>query len=98
MTYETDLQIGNIFLCVEITFTVTPVIRATYWEPAEGGEIEIENVTVTKVSGATYDLDRHEVTNGWLYLLDQSAWDMVEDNHGLYEVLHDIAGEDQYDV
>ena len=91
MKYETELAIGNMEACVEITFSRSDRIRATHWEPAEGGEIDLDNVEVTKVSGATYDLDRDEISDSWLQLLDDQAWDAVEDSPIIYDSLHDVA-------
>ncbi|HMO76752.1 MAG TPA: hypothetical protein PKD99_12410 [Sphingopyxis sp.] len=30
----------------EVVFSVTPFIPATYWQPAEGGEVEIQRVLI----------------------------------------------------
>lgn len=29
---------------LDVTYSCTPFIRATFWQPAEGGEVEIEEV------------------------------------------------------
>lgn len=31
---------------VEIYYTISPFVPATYWQPAEGGEVEIESVVI----------------------------------------------------
>lgn len=96
MTHETEIYLNAINACVEIVFSRTRRIPATHWEPAEGGEIELEEVWVTRVSGVTYDLDRSEIDSGWLETLDSAAWDAVEAD--LYDELHDTATyhEDHY--
>jgi hypothetical protein len=91
MNHETEITLGNMELCIQIEFSVTPYIPATYYDPPEGGEIEIDDVWVSKVSGATYDLDRHEIDDGWLKTLDKEAWDAVFRCNDIFYTLQDIA-------
>ena len=39
-----EIEHGDDHAEVFVTFSVTPFIAPTYWQPAEGGEIEIESV------------------------------------------------------
>lgn len=47
----------------EVAFTVSPFIAATYWQPAEGGDVEIQRVLIDdgrddildRLSGAALD-------------------------------------------
>lgn len=97
MTYETTIQLNAITACVEITFIRTPPIAGTFLDPPEGKEIEILDVWVTKVSGVTYDLERHEIDDGWKNFLDDAAWDEVH-NSSIFDILHEVAdNEDHYE-
>ena len=48
-THEITLEVlahGNSFeLVATVDFTASPIVPATYWEPAEGGEVEVIGVT-----------------------------------------------------
>jgi hypothetical protein len=50
-THSTDISIEMIAhgnsseIVATVEFTVTPFIPATWWDPAEGGEIEVQGVT-----------------------------------------------------
>jgi hypothetical protein len=91
MNHETEITLGNMELCIQIEFSVTPYIPATYYDPPEGGEIEIDDVWVSNVSGGTYDLDRSEISIDWLEILDEQAWDAVFRDNDIFYTLHDIA-------
>ena len=39
--FETSIERNDEEIDVSVTYSVTPFIRATYWQPAEGGEVEI---------------------------------------------------------
>lgn len=40
-SFTTYVERGDDELEVQVTYNLTPFIPATYWQPAEGGEIEI---------------------------------------------------------
>ena len=40
-TFDTAIERGDDELEVRVTYSVSPFIAATYWQPAEGGEVEI---------------------------------------------------------
>lgn len=42
LTYASLAGVGD----VEVYYTITPFIPATYWQPAEGGEVEVESVVI----------------------------------------------------
>lgn len=44
-TFSHEIEREDEVLNIDVTYTVTPVIRATYWQPAEGGEIEITDIS-----------------------------------------------------
>ena len=44
MFMELETREGMPELCID--YTMTPRVDATYWQPAEGGEIEIDTVTL----------------------------------------------------
>ena len=41
-TFTTYVERGDDELEVRVIYTCTPFIAATYWQPAEGGEVEVE--------------------------------------------------------
>jgi hypothetical protein len=41
-TFTTFIERGDDELEVRVTYTVTQFMAATYWQPAEGGEVEVE--------------------------------------------------------
>lgn len=43
-TFDTLVTRGDEEIEVGVTYSVTPFIAATYWQPAEGGEVEIQSV------------------------------------------------------
>lgn len=50
---------------IEVTYSVTPFIDQTYWQPAEGGEVEI--ITITR-NGKSVDL-----TDNLIYKMEKAA-------------------------
>lgn len=44
-TFTTDHMVGRREIELVVTYSVTPFVAATYWQPAEGGECEIESIT-----------------------------------------------------
>lgn len=43
-TFDYDIERGDDCIEVSVCYDVTPFIAATYWQPAEGGEVEIISV------------------------------------------------------
>lgn len=43
-TFTTEIERGDHEFEVRVTYSVTPFIAATYWQPAEGGEVEIISI------------------------------------------------------
>ena len=39
------IERGDGELELSVTYTITPILLATYWHPAEGGEVELISVT-----------------------------------------------------
>lgn len=44
-TFTTYLYRDDDEIEVTVAYTCTPFVDATYWQPAEGGEVEIDSVT-----------------------------------------------------
>ncbi len=40
-TFDADIELGGEEIEVRVTYDVTPFVAATYWQPAEGGEVEL---------------------------------------------------------
>jgi hypothetical protein len=40
--FTTAIERGDDELEVRVTYSITPFVAATYWQPAEGGEVEVE--------------------------------------------------------
>ena len=77
MTYEAEIEVNEMTLGVEIEYRVTPRYAATYWDPPEGGEIEIDDVHVLSVEGDP-DCNWDDLTNlAW----DAIDSDFIEDNY-----------------
>lgn len=43
--FTVDHMVGRQEIELRVTYSMTPVVPATYWQPAEGGEIDIVSVT-----------------------------------------------------
>jgi len=43
-TFDTLVTRGDEEIEVRVTYSVSPFVAATYWQPAEGGEVEIISV------------------------------------------------------
>jgi hypothetical protein len=43
--FTVDHMVGRHEIELDVTYSVTPFVPATYWQPAEGGECEIESIT-----------------------------------------------------
>ena len=58
-TFDHEIERDDDTFEVRVCYDVTPFIAATYWQPAEGGEVEIVSV---KREGAEFQLtDAEEV-------------------------------------
>lgn len=65
---------------VDIVFTVTPKIAGTYYDPPEGGEIELEDVVVWGLEGEGWEKDNEDLMEGgWSYVVSEMAWKKVVD-------------------
>tara|TARA_R110000803_G_scaffold94110_8_gene161613 strand:+ start:919 stop:1158 length:240 start_codon:yes stop_codon:yes gene_type:complete len=58
-------------LIMEIDFSVSKTREATYWQPAEGGEIEIEEIRLTDEDGQEFE-PLPEETNG----IEEECWEV----------------------
>lgn len=52
-TYTHEIERGETLLEITGEYKVNPFVDATYWQPAEGGDIELLTV---KLNGADFDL------------------------------------------
>lgn len=92
MNYDTELFIGNMYVVVEIDFYRSPYFGGDYYNPPEGGEIEINSVEVVWVAGNGYELGRNEFES-WANWLDQIADQHIAGDADLFETLFDYADE-----
>ena len=40
-----EIERGDTLLDIDVEYTATPFVAATYWQPAEGGDVELVAVT-----------------------------------------------------
>lgn len=52
-TFTTFIERGDDELEVRVTYTCTPFVAATYWQPAEGGEVEVIKAEFVGVDAAS---------------------------------------------
>lgn len=62
-TFTTEIVRGDDVFEVEVEYTCTPFIAATYWEPAEGGEVEITDTQCNGEYFALTDAEETKVSN-----------------------------------
>lgn len=43
-SFDTSIERGDDEIDVRVVYSVTPFVEATYWQPAEGGEVELISV------------------------------------------------------
>ena len=69
---EREIQ-PNQFVCLtlEIDFSVSKAHEATYWQPAEGGEIEIEEIRLSDEDGEEFEPLPEEI-NG----IEEECWEV----------------------
>ena len=83
-TYYADVSVNGMNLEIAIDYRVTPRIAATYLDPPEGGEIELEDVYCMGVTGETYEKERTDLGD-WAPFLDNLAWSLVDDCDFIYD-------------
>ena len=66
--FRAELDRGDDTVEVEVTYTCTPFIDQTYWQPAEGGEIEIQSITLDGKS-----IDVTDAEEAKLYRMAENA-------------------------
>jgi hypothetical protein len=57
LTTSMEIERGDAVLDVNLEYVANPFVAATYWQPAEGGDVEIAAVTL---DGAPFDLTEAE--------------------------------------
>ena len=84
---ETEFDLGNVFVTVEIEYKIWEGEPMVMYDPDGGGypgspaEIDILVVSVTSVSGETYDLNAEQLAkHEWAGDLDRIAFDHVDKN------------------
>jgi len=77
--YHTHVELSDTVKAeVDIVFAVTPRIPGTYYDPPEGGEIELEDVVVWGLEGECWEKDNEDLMQGgWLYRVAEIAWEKV---------------------
>ena len=74
--FVTELARGDDDFELDVTYTCTPFVGATYWQPAEGGECEIETITLGGKPFALTDAEEDAVLE---QAIARSHEDMAED-------------------
>lgn len=65
---------------VTVEYTITAIVPATYWEPAEGGEIEIVKVTDAEGNPAQHTDEEDEKWCNWI-AENHNHWDDYDDDY-----------------
>jgi hypothetical protein len=76
--YYTTIGLNGIMADIEVRYEVTKFYPATWDDPAEGGDMEIDCVKVVGITGATYEMARPEFKS-WAKDLDEAAWIHAEE-------------------
>lgn len=63
---------------VEVEFSVSPVVAATYMQPAEGGEVEIVRIRVLDPEKDTRGRAQYRAAPEWLISLIEECVDVVK--------------------
>lgn len=74
--FTVDHMVGRREIELVVTYSVTPFVAATYWQPAEGGECEIVSV---KHDGKEFSLTQEEEDALLEQAIARSADDWAED-------------------
>jgi hypothetical protein len=74
--FTVDHMVGRREIELVVTYSVTPFVAATYWQPAEGGECEIVSV---KRDGKEFPLSAEEEDALLEQAIARSAEDWAED-------------------
>lgn len=90
-TFTTELVRGDDAFEIEVSYTCTPFVDATYWQPAEGGEVEIESVKWNghELAGLTEAEDAAIET----LCINRASEDMGDDADAAADYLADMADE-----
>lgn len=77
--YHTTIDLrDDISIDIDIVYSVTPKISGTYYDPPEGGEIELEDVVVFGIEGDGYYYSSSALLRrGWLKVVQEIAWTKV---------------------
>lgn len=75
-TFDHEIERDNDSIEVRVCYDVTPFIAATYWQPAEGGEVEIISV---KRAGVEFQLTDAEEAALLTACQERAADDMADE-------------------
>ena len=75
-TFTHELERGDLALEVTVTYSASPVVNATYWQPAEGAEVEIESIAL---DGAPFFTTDKEETAIYAACERKAERDLAED-------------------
>lgn len=92
-TFTADLERARSEIEVDVTYTVTDHVAATYWQPAEGGEVEITSV---KRDGAEFATTREEDDRLYDLACDRADEDLAEYHAEAAEYRADMRREDRW--
>lgn len=74
--FMVEHMIGKSDVELVVTYSVTPFVAATYWQPAEGGEVEIISI---KHEGKAFTLSDAEEEDALLVMAQERAADDLAD-------------------
>jgi hypothetical protein len=96
-TFETDLLRGpnEVEIEIEVTYSISAFVPATYWQPAEGGEVEIISV---KRNGAEFSTTREEDDILYDRACDRADEDMAEWHAERAEYFADMRREARWEM
>lgn len=75
-SFTVEHTVGRREVELEVTYTCTPLVAATYWQPAEGGECEIETITLNGKPFALTDAEEETLLE---QAIARSHEDMADD-------------------
>lgn len=75
--FTVDHMVGRREIELVVTYSVTPFVEATHWQPAEGGECEIVSI---KQGGKEFSLTQEEEDALLEQAIARSAEDWAEEN------------------
>jgi len=94
--YITEIDITDTISAeVEFEYIVSRYRPGNYYDPPEGGEVEIEAITVLGLSSPEWDKDQADLDEqGMTRWVEDVIWDKTDGDRGLYDDLYNHAAGD----